>query len=732
LAKSPPFVGRHQELQRFDELLREKAGQAIVVVGPRGMGKTLLVNRMARCARNHPDLKCGAVRYEVTKTDSVDVTMSLMMDNAFAAAGLKEKAFDSTRRRSEQWRALLNVAKIGDLFMILRRDPQRNTREQFAARLDLISERLPSNGRAIFIIDPEKYMQTDSADDWRLVVRELPEKIKFVFAQRPDDVLINNSDFMALNNVVRVPDEHLDVLDEQAVEDLIELRVGDRSVGIGELREALTRYNRHPYAVPAAMDLIADGVPLAELPADPTPERIAEAQWKQVCDKHGVEAMELLRALAILEVAVPDDVVEAVAGLKTIELQKLLASNYIAGLLREEADGRRIYHSLLAEHLLSVLTKEEGRAYHRRAVDVYRRRLTANVKPDALAATRLPEHVLATEVRQAFVDTFVKECGQSLDRLGLLDSYVGLSEKALRTVTEGGVDEAILRGNLGVILMKRGDLDRAEEMHRAALKINEPLGRAVGAAMNYGNLGLIYQIRGELDRAEEMHRNSLGISEELGRPQGKACQYGNLGLVFSLRGDFTRAAEMQRKSLALHELLGLRDGVARNYANLGVVAHKDGDLDQAEKMHRKSLEISEELGDLQGVASSLGNLGLLCQERGDLDEAEMMHGRSLEISRGLGRPQGMAMQYVNLGLIYMHRGDLDGAEDLQRKSLGIAKSNRWLEGMALANSNLANNAKARGDPDAARTLWRQARNQYEMVGMPHMVAKVQSWLDELP
>ncbi len=312
VVNSPPFVGRRQELQRFDELLRSQSGQAILVVGPRGMGKTLLVNRMARCARYHPDLRCGAVRYEVTPADTVDTTMSLMMDNAFDAAGIKEKSFDATPHRLKQWRALLNTLHIGDLLMSLRRDPQRNTRDQFAERLDLISKRLPQNGRVIFIVDPEKYMQPRSADDWRLVVRDLPEKIKFLFAQRPDDVLITNSDFMALKNVRQVPNEHLDVLDEQSVQDLIQLRAGDLPVPIGELREALTRYNRHPYAVSAALDLIADGRALANLPGDPTPERIAEAQWQQVCDKHGEKAMELLRALAVLEVAVPDAVVEAV------------------------------------------------------------------------------------------------------------------------------------------------------------------------------------------------------------------------------------------------------------------------------------------------------------------------------------------------------------------------------------------------------------------------------------
>ena len=38
----------------------------------------------------------------------------------------------------------------------------------------------------------------------------------------------------------------------------------------------------------------------------------------------------------------------------------------------------------------------------------------------------------------------------------------------------------------------------------------------------------------------------------------------------------------------------------------------------------------------------------------------------------------------------------------------------------------------RGDLKEALTLWTRARDLYEKIGMPHMVAKMQNWLDELP
>ena len=109
------FVGRKKDLEEFARVLVQPEGQAVLVVGQVGMGKTWLINRMAEVAENHPQLKCGWVRYEVTPTDSVDSTMALMMDNGFEAAQVEEGSFDGTPLRLQQWKALLNIIKIGDL-----------------------------------------------------------------------------------------------------------------------------------------------------------------------------------------------------------------------------------------------------------------------------------------------------------------------------------------------------------------------------------------------------------------------------------------------------------------------------------------------------------------------------------------------------------------------------------------------------------------------------------------
>ena len=370
------FVGRKAELEQFKEALKYPKGQAVLVVGQAGMGKTWLVNKMAKIAENHPDLKCGWVRYEVTPTDSVDSTMALIMDNAFEAANTEPGSFDKVPGRRKQWMALLKTVipkgrEIAELVNSLKRDPTKNTREQFLERLRLISKSMPKDGRVIFIIDPEKYMQKDSDQSWAIVIRDLPEKIKFVFPQRPEDELVKGSAFKRLKNVLFIPDERLGVLGESEVEELVRLRADDVGQTENVLRKTVKKYQGHPYAIVGALDLLKTGTNLEELPQDPT--GIADVQWRRICQS-GRGAIELFKAYAVLEIGVPDEVVEAVSGLDSDERQHLLTDTYLKSLLREGEYGLRIFHGVLADYVRSQISMEEKVQYHQRAVEVYRKR----------------------------------------------------------------------------------------------------------------------------------------------------------------------------------------------------------------------------------------------------------------------------------------------------------------------------------------------------------------------
>ena len=84
-------------------------------------------------------------------------------------------------------------------------------------------------------------------------------------------------------------------------------------------------------------------------------------------------------------------------------------------------------------------------------------------------------------------------------------------------------------------------------------------------------LNRVYSIRGDLDRAEEMYRKSLAIEEALGRKEGMANDFGNLGSLYSTRGDLDRAESMYRRSLELFQQIGATPQVEQVRAMLSEI-----------------------------------------------------------------------------------------------------------------------------------------------------------------
>jgi tetratricopeptide (TPR) repeat protein len=673
------FVGRQAELDRFREILEDPRGQAIVVVGQTGMGKTWLIDRMAQLATQHPTIKCAWVRYEVTPTDSPDSTMALMMDNAFEAAQTCEGSFDMTDRRRAQWNALLKTfvpkgRDLAELLASLRRDPQKHTREQFLERLRLISKRMESESRALFVVDPEKYMCSGSADSWRLVTRELPNKIKFLFAQRPEDQLIGSNSFMALENVERLPAEPLGVLAAEEVDDLVRLRAAEVGQPTSTLQEAMNRYRGHPYAIQAALEIVKKTKHVEDLPQDPTNEGIAATQWQQIC-RTGEDAIRLFEAHAILEVAVPRDIVQAVSGLDTPTLKRLLSDPYLNGLLREEGQGQCIYHAILADHVRGQIDQAGQQALHARAIHVYRTSLKEareqNKAPDALAAVRLPEHVLAAEGPSAFVATFVNECTGPLLTLGLLDIATSVSHRCRGLVEKGTNTEAAVIGNQALILQDRGELDEAMTLLKEQERICRQLRNLHGLSVSLGSQASILRIRGNLNGAMALLKKQERISRRLGDLDGLSRSRCGEALILETRGDLDGAMALYKEVESICRQLGDLGGLSRCLGDQAVVLWARGGLTEAMALLKEQERICRQLGDLDGLSVSLGNQGVLLRDRGDLDQAMALHKEDERICRQLGNLDGLQRTLGNQALILQDRGDLDEAMALLRKQKRI-------------------------------------------------------------
>ena len=198
-------------------------------------------------------------------------------------------------------------------------------------------------------------------------------------------------------------------------------------------------------------------------------------------------------------------------------------------------------------------------------------------------------------------------------------------------------------------LMVRGFWDQRITYGDVAVQCGEALGINARIAAIAHNVAIIHQQRGNLEKAEELYRRSLELEEKLGDQQGEAATLHQLGMLAQGRGDYPEAEGLYRRSLEIEEKLGNQQGKAPSLHQLGMLAQDRRDYSEAEGLYRRSLEIKEKLGDQQGIAKTMHQLGILAQGKGNNPEAEGLYHRSLEIKEKLGDQQGTANTLGQLG-----------------------------------------------------------------------------------
>jgi tetratricopeptide (TPR) repeat protein len=692
------FVGRLPELRQFEEILKDPKGQAVLVVGSEGIGKSALLSKMAECAFTHSQLRCGYVGYEITPAKSPNALMEEMMHHAFDAAALKEPAINHTEKKKRQWRSFFNAffpisERQLELVSALRYEPKQDIYGQFLERLNYLSRNMPEQARGILFLDTGVGVDSGFDDSWASVFQELPPKIKIIFAQRPYRALPVGMERSRSEDIPHAVKIRLDALDEKAVNDLVEAYARFLQISAQEIRKALSLYKGHPYALSAVLEMLRDGELVPQLPGDPTPESIADAQWRRVGVEYGYDAVRLFEAFAVLDDLVPHDLICEVSTLSPANVKTLVDRRFLNYLVRRDGDGTRIYHGILRDRILGSMEKEDWMHYQRRAVDAYRRRIYYGKGTDELATRNLIKHLMQVAPPNEVIYTFINESTPRLIHLGLYESAIDYTKQLLKlNGTSDKVIEATLKGNLGVIYHSQGRLNLAEQMQRKALDLNRKNGNMKGMAYGYINIGDIYLMYGKLNYAKSMYFNGLNISNKVRDVLGVVNACNGLGRIYLETGDLANAERSFRQALEINEKMNRLDGVAVQLCNLGLTHQKGKEYQKARDMYARALEIHNQLGDLEGMADNYYNMGVLYRQLDDFSQAEKMHMHALELFERMGNLKGMADVYVNLAGIYIALVDYRKAKE-----------------------HISN-----------------ARNFYKRLNIRDMVAKMNNWLASLP
>ncbi len=345
----------------------------------------------------------------------------------------------------------------------------------------------------------------------------------------------------------------------------------------------------------------------------------------------------------------------------------------------------------------------------------------------------------------------LSDIGITLLKKGELTEALGYHERALAIFEEsrgaGHSDIADLLHNMGTVLRQLGKTEEALSHLRQALTIRE---EALGAhhphvAHSLTTIGAVLKDQGKPDDALDNLLRALEIREDALGPDhpNVATSLNNIAILYKEQGKLEEALTHFQRALTIQEkVLGAdHPRVAYPLNNIGEVLREQGKQEEALTYFERSLETMEKaLGpDHPNVALSAINLGNLLYVQERFEDAQRQYRRAYEIQQA-ALPEDhphMAWSLLGLAKADLKTQEFDDARKYAEQAVSIREGTK-VPPQLLAEAKFILARSLWSEPSErarARTLAEQAREAWSSAdtddkNTKEYLADVQKWLDE--
>jgi tetratricopeptide (TPR) repeat protein len=259
------------------------------------------------------------------------------------------------------------------------------------------------------------------------------------------------------------------------------------------------------------------------------------------------------------------------------------------------------------------------------------------------------------------------------------------------------------------LVLREGDVARAEEMVDEALEVLEP-DDLEGRFRALDVRSTIAWSRGDLAKEEDVVRDQLELAREAGRKDFESTASDTLASVYISRLELDRAAPLVEKALLLAEESGSAEARGQALRFAGQLYLHRGELDDAEAALDAAREHLAEAGRAWALGRALNFSAWTAWWKGDLPRAERIFRESIRILAPLEDRATLCETQRGLAQLLVAEGRIDEAE---RFALAARETVSPHDVTSVATTTMALGVvrAAQGRDDEAETLLREA---YEM------------------
>jgi predicted ATPase/DNA-binding SARP family transcriptional activator len=216
------------------------------------------------------------------------------------------------------------------------------------------------------------------------------------------------------------------------------------------------------------------------------------------------------------------------------------------------------------------------------------------------------------------------------------------------------------------------DFQQALTNFEKSLELFQALGDLYFVAHLLHRVGYCHSIVTGNEKFKHYTSHSLDLAREIGDLSDAAYALGNLGTIGFWTGDYRQAEEYIRESIDLNRVMGFRQGLAHDLNQLGLCQFLNGHFEMAGETTAEGIFIAREVAFFHTLAYGLAVSSMLASLEGDYERGLDLAGESLNL---LTNQFGVFLGYWAKGAAHAGLGQEEQAWRLSLAALEIGY--RW-------------------------------------------------------
>jgi len=223
-------------------------------------------------------------------------------------------------------------------------------------------------------------------------------------------------------------------------------------------------------------------------------------------------------------------------------------------------------------------------------------------------------------------------------RWGQYVKALNMYDKVQQYYETAGFTEGLgwLNFSIAILYKNISDYNKALQYSSTALefyqKVTASTGDSAGIMICYGQLGDIYIHAGDLDRALEYHRAALRLRKKTGVKSAIADGYRGMGEIYYFRKDYTRAMDYFQKAMKLRREIYITVGTATLMKYIGLTYLEQGNIKKGRNYLLGALSLAQKGKQRYIEKEVLGKIAEIYLNESNFEKANKYFKRYVAIS----------------------------------------------------------------------------------------------------